>query len=603
MKRVVTPMFNPLAVLTKYIGIFFLLLLYGTCFITSDELLNGIVEAKSIWFIFITGLLLLYLAVVCFKTDLNLQLNALDIVVSVFLLYLIANNTIHDGQVLSRKNLEDAALIVVYFFSKTLFRGKLFQFRLYAILMFVLVFSQITIATFQWLEFLPSYNSNFRFTGIFFNPAPFTIFLSATIIYCLNACLFSTSKIVKVVGLCLFTMAVPIVVIAFSRSAWLGLSAGIVLVFLVRFRPQQYLKSKVVRIAGLILIGAIICFTIMHLYGLKKESADGRLLVWKLSLNMISDRPFSGIGQENFAPWVLKYQSAYFEQNPDKYFTEGRLSDTVYYAFNDLLQLAVEQGLIGLALFGTILIIWFNISRRLISGIKPNDTSGYNAVIVGAIASVLIIIISGLTSYPLVMLPILIVFFGSMGLLSGCSDGLFSNRYNIAKAGKGVLATANILMGVGFIVYSIALYRAYYLENSIAKHGYNSKEYHLIVNSESWYALRQCDYLLYVGKYMQAIVELEKAKKNTTTKSLYFSLADLYTYEKKYSKAEKQLLFMYYALPALVEPKYRLAMFYYNTGQNKKWKAVANQLLNFHPKIASHTADQMIAEIRELYNK
>jgi|GEM_PF-5437467 len=90
MKRVVTPMFNPLAVLTKYIGIFFLLLLYGTCFITSDELLNGIVEAKSIWFIFITGLLLLYLAVVCFKTDLNLQLNALDIVVSVFLLYLIA---------------------------------------------------------------------------------------------------------------------------------------------------------------------------------------------------------------------------------------------------------------------------------------------------------------------------------------------------------------------------------------------------------------------------------------------------------------------------------------------------------------------------------
>ena len=180
----------------KYIGLAILTALLCTCCITNDALINGIVNAKSVWFLFICGLVLIYIAAINLKSNIPLKLNNLDTAVTVFLIYLIINNLFHDGQLLSRKNLENAGLIVTYFFTKRLFISKQFPYGSFLILMLVLVLSQIAIPVLQWFEYLPSYNSNFRFSGIFFNPSPFIIFLSAILVYCLTAFLYGTNKII-----------------------------------------------------------------------------------------------------------------------------------------------------------------------------------------------------------------------------------------------------------------------------------------------------------------------------------------------------------------------------------------------------------------------
>ncbi|MEO8885543.1 MAG: O-antigen ligase family protein [Mucilaginibacter sp.] len=596
----------------KYIGLALLAALLCTCCITNDALINGIVNAKSVWFLFICGLALIYIATINIKSNIPLKLNNLDIAVTVFLLYLIANNVFHDGQLLARKNMEDAGLIVVYFFAKKLFINKQFPYRFFLILMIALVFSQIAIAVLQWFEYLPSYNSNFRFTGVFFNPSPFIIFFSAILIYCLTASLYSTNKIIKLTSLCLFIIALPIVAITFSRSAWLGLTAGTLLVLAIRFNWLKnvalYLKRtsiKIISISLLILIGSI---TAYYLYHLKKQSADGRLLVWKLSLNIIKDHPFNGIGQEKFSARIIEYQSAYFKVHPDRMITEGRLADTVYYTFNDLLQIAVEQGVVGLILFGMVLFNMFKAARQVVNNVAFSRSAYANAAIIGTISSAVIILVSGLFSYPLVMLPILITFFCLIGAISGNYHRTQpdTNSYNKKSSFHIPLY---LLMGVFFLIYSVALGNAYYLGNNIAHNGYGNNamnklaRYNLIVNTEEWYALRRCDYLLHIGQYKRATVEFEKAKAFTSNKVLYFSLGGLYEYQKQYGNAETNLKFIYYALPGLVTPKYRLAIFYHDTYQKIKWENAAKEVMNFQPKIVSPMSSEMIDEIRGLYFK
>lgn len=595
----------------KYIGLVLVVGLLCTCCITNDALINGIVNAKSIWFLFICGLVLIYLAVINLNDNTRERLNNLDIAVILFLLYLIANNTFHDGQLLSRKNLENAGLIITYFFAKRLFISKQFPNRAFLIVMLTLVLSQIAIAALQWFEYLPSYNSDFRFTGVFFNPSPFIIFLSSILIYGLTACLYSTNKIIKITGLCLFVIALPIVAIALSRSAWLGLLAGTLLVLCIKFKvirkSESYLRRtsfKIISIALMIIIGALIAY---YLYSLKKESANGRLLVWKLSLNIIKDHPLNGIGQEKFSARIIEYQSAYFKLHPDRMLSEGRLADTVYYTFNDLLQITVEQGLVGLILFSIVLYNMIKIARRIINNVAFATSADATAITLGAASSVVMILVSGLFSYPLVMLPILIVFFCALGIISANYQYVELGADAKYKTGRVYKTSLYAFTGICFIGYSSALTNAYYWGNNIARNGYEVtalnklNRYNLLVNTEEWYVLRQCDYLLHIGQYKKATIELEKAKIFTSDKAIYFSLAELYEYHKHYNKAEVNIKFIYYALPGLVAPKYRLAIFYYDTRQKSKWEYAAKEVINFHPKVPTQIGNSMRAEIEQLY--
>lgn len=479
------------------------------------------------------------------------------------------------------------------------------------IFILLLVLSQIAIAVLQWFEYLPSYNSNFRFSGIFFNPSPYIIFLSAILIYCLTVGLCNTNKIIKIVGIVLFVAAIPIVLITLSRSAWLGLIAGVLLVLFIRFhlfkKVSRWFRLLKFKIIGISMLMVVVSFAAYYLYHLKKESADGRILVWKLSFNIIDDHPFTGIGQDRFSARIIEYQSVYFKQHPDRMLTEGRLADTVYYAFNDTLQITVEQGLIGLVLFGVVILTGVKFIRRLISDPTTGKIVANDGIIIGTIASVAVILVSGLTSYPLMMLPIKVLFLIALGILSAIYENTMTVDA-VYKSERKILPIIGIIAGISLMIYSAALSHAYYLANNIAKYGYDKDpdamnkltQYKLLVNTEEWYALRQCDYLINKEQYTKAIVEMEKAKKITASKALYFSLAQVYVYEKQYDKAEAQLMLMYYALPGLVAPKYRLAKFYYDTHQKAKWDRAADEVISFKLKVYSPIAVEMVNEIMKL---
>ncbi|MDY3876157.1 MAG: O-antigen ligase family protein [Prevotella sp.] len=82
------------------------------------------------------------------------------------------------------------------------------------------------------------------------------------------------------------------------------------------------------------------------LYNMKKDSADGRILIWKLSAGMLADRP-QGYGYGLFEKYYNLRQAEYFSKN-DASSMEKRNADFVYMPYNDYLEQGIEGGIVGM---------------------------------------------------------------------------------------------------------------------------------------------------------------------------------------------------------------------------------------------------------------
>lgn len=81
----------------------------------------------------------------------------------------------------------------------------------------------------------------------------------------------------------------------------------------------------------------------------EKDSADGRLLIWRCGLEMVKDAPWTGHGVGSFEAKYMDYQADYFKE----YGSQNRyamLADNVKQPFNEYLGVLINFGIVGLAL-------------------------------------------------------------------------------------------------------------------------------------------------------------------------------------------------------------------------------------------------------------
>lgn len=81
----------------------------------------------------------------------------------------------------------------------------------------------------------------------------------------------------------------------------------------------------------------------------EKDSADGRLLIWRCGLEMVKDAPWTGHGIGSFEAKYMDYQADYFKE----YGSQNRyamLADNVKQPFNEYLGVLINFGIVGLAL-------------------------------------------------------------------------------------------------------------------------------------------------------------------------------------------------------------------------------------------------------------
>ena len=199
-----------------------------------------------------------------------------------------------------------------------------------------------------------SNHSFYTLTGSFYNPGPYSGFLALCLPVALHESLRGGlfMKPLAWVALILMLVVFPS---GMSRTAWLAalVSSVYVLAMFYRRRLQPYLRKhwKVLVVAGLLLglLG-------VEIYYWKKDSADGRMLMWKIaSTEMLVKK---GVGWNQVAGVYGEAQEHYFALGKGTEH-EKRVADAPQYVFNEYLQISLAWGFPAMIMYILILISGF----------------------------------------------------------------------------------------------------------------------------------------------------------------------------------------------------------------------------------------------------
>jgi len=252
-----------------------------------------------------------------------------------------------------------------------------------ATILFFIIFSGILQAIYgnlQLYELYPSHHYQFKITGSFFNPGPYAGYLAVVfpVALALSARkpdaganrLYLIIKQLSVLNfipvLHYFYLAALILILIVlpstrSRSAWLAAiisSCFLIATFIksgkttdnyfreiIPLKLSIKIRSPKIKVFLIVSFVILICTSGISLYYMKKDSADGRLLIWKVTTEMIADKPVTGHGPGGFEANYMNYQADYFAGNTDS--EKALLAGNNKYTFNIFLKLLTEYGLIG----------------------------------------------------------------------------------------------------------------------------------------------------------------------------------------------------------------------------------------------------------------
>lgn len=201
----------------------------------------------------------------------------------------------------------------------------------------------------QLYGFWPSHHHLFPLTGSFFNPGPYSGWLACIVpvaVYGIIQNRRSTGNPwVNYMSWSYLVLAALVLFPASSRAAMLAVASGTLVVAWPRIRNSSYWQHNWIKGA----VASVMILGLAGLYLMKKDSADGRLLIYKVTADMIAEAPVLGWGWDGFPGMYNNFQAVYFENGRGTE-QEKYLADNVTYGFNELLEFTAEMGILGLLL-------------------------------------------------------------------------------------------------------------------------------------------------------------------------------------------------------------------------------------------------------------
>lgn len=387
------------------------------------DLYNGLVTAKQIWFYGAIALFLLVFSIdfLFWKRSVSIALNKADLALLIFYAYFFIRTatTPYMPMLHNQKFLNWTLLIIIYFVLRIVILSFSSEdsnqkssstgddsnnsdfashFEKNKITFFIILFLIVTgLVEAIWglrqlYGFSRSFNSNFKITGSFSNPAPYALYLAAVFPLALGILLSSKEmndgeskkdlrrlsisrtfsyaiQLARAISisyifnklvfyLSLFTVFAIIVVLPATmiRASWLGVVAGSLVVLNYRYnlieRIKGYLYNPGRRLIASGIIILLIITSAAGLFYLKKGSSNGRLLIWEVTLGKIADKPLFGYGVGRFEAEYNNWQADYFKSHPNEMEgVKGMVAGNTKYCFNEYMEMASELGIVGLLLF------------------------------------------------------------------------------------------------------------------------------------------------------------------------------------------------------------------------------------------------------------
>lgn len=448
----------------------------------------------------------------------------------------------------------------------------------------------------QYFLIIPSNNPFFSITGSYYNPSIYanvlTLLLSVVFAFLFLYRPYKNFKrpIYISIGICL--LSIPLLILSNSRSSWFAI---ILLLGYLFFRTnksvwKRFVPTKVICAALLLIIT-----TLFVLYKLKPDSADGRILIWKVSFNMIKDKPLLGYGTDGFAANYMHYQKEYFEKGGSD--REKYLANNNYLTYNDPLRIIIEYGLVGFT-------IYFVLIYLLLFKVKSDKKLFilFKTFIIGYLTL-------GLFSYPNKAFPILMWL---IIMLAGMADCIKEETFtvNINTKAERVFKIALSLILVALFINLVYDHKSY---NKFHKILAQQKVIPLTDNLPVFFELQNSlsgdvgfmsvySHTLYKsGQDSLCLEKISQCKLLFPQNSIYIIEGDCLKRLGRYKEAELAYWYAHYMVPSKQRARGRLAFLYKETGRYQKGKYLAQEILNEDVKVYGFDTYDLHKEIKEAF--
>lgn len=215
----------------------------------------------------------------------------------------------------------------------------------------------------QLCDVVDSGHSRYPVTGSFYNPGPYGCFIGCLLPLAVSLYIDAhDNKFTKILSGAYILICALLLPGGMSRTGWVAAAIGIAIVFVGTNINKFSQLNKQRKTIMVIMVLSIVSIGGIGAYVLKPDSADGRLLMWKIAANATTYSPLLGVGWENVAGTYGDAQEAYFASGIATAHEE-MLAGTPAYVFNEYLQIAVAYGipaafLFAIALVSTAIIYW-----------------------------------------------------------------------------------------------------------------------------------------------------------------------------------------------------------------------------------------------------
>lgn len=439
----------------------------------------------------------------------------------------------------------------------------------------------------QVLHVLPSHHPDFDITGPYGNPTIYAGVLSLLLSVPTITLLHPRKSIVPTpiyfLSILTYVVTLPILWLTNCRAAWIA-----VLVIIGYAIYRRFPFSFRWMLFTLLLTGVLSCW----LYQLKPASANGRILIWKVTAQMIKEKPFRGFGPHGFNTHYMHFQGDYLKEKGT--ISDKQLADNNHYVYNEPLRWTVEYGIAGLLLYIGTLYIIFSYKEREVRSLSAK------AICIAGL-------IWGFFSYPDQAFPILVIMVIALAEMSNRQK-----KYLVKQFSYRLIFLRTVIL-LAIIWQGLLLIRMYQNQRElyqISRYATNRASEEMIsdlshlesaMKNETIFWTYYCHTL---DKYqkdtalLEKIINWERLYPSTHT---YILKGDVLQRTGKLKDAETAYWTAHNMVPSRQKARYKLALLYHRQGRIPEAVELANEILTEKVKVYGFETYEMHRELRRIF--
>jgi O-antigen ligase len=531
----------------------------------------------------------------------NIRITVTDILLSVYLIYTLLNTyeTLDTAKILKY-----VSLLLLFFYFRNLKLSST------PFLLIVIIVSGV----WQMIVTFKDFPLN---EGMYYNAGLFACSLVVPFILITGASTyFYTTGQRNILCFTVFLLLLTTVqlVVLKSRTSWMAVIAGLI-ILTITVKKTQYIKicllkkrlyGWTVAVLCLMVCTLFLFFSVKALYTFKKDSADGRLLMWTVSSSIFRQKPVIGNGTGSFGALYMDAQVAYFKEHPDSKYV--MLAGDVSSPCNEYVRIAVEEGLVGLLMI--IAIICF-----LLFGakLKQKEKSSLEAITFNTVKAIFValLIIALFTQafelYPFKALGVIIVACLSSHIFPVWQMRFFANSSRFFRI---------CLLTMLTVLFPFALYHAGAYYNSVHEwydvktsriYSCNEKAdlyagLYPVLKTDAFFLYDYAHILRQKGDLSKTACLLEQAMKFRSSYSLNIEMGKVFNEQGKHQAALQCWRQASFMVPSRFLPLYLIIMLEYELGQTEMARHHAREFMRKKIKVENPEIDFMRYDILKLFN-